>query len=115
MQLISYRNHDLRGMIPCTTAHGLNFTFAVGEFIQILKSNSENHFLVVRGINDNDRDEIEFFDSYHETFISEIPEQIGALLRTRKTGFSMLRKWCPYQTKSNISALHAIANLTELA
>ena len=76
MQLISYRNHDLRGMIPCTTAHGLNFTFAVGEFIQILKSNSENHFLVVRGINDNDRDEIEFFDSYHETFISEIPEQI---------------------------------------
>ena len=27
----------------------------------------------------------------------------------------MVRKWCHFQTKSDISALHAIANLTELA
>ena len=115
MQLIRNRNHEIRGMIPCTTAHGLNFTFADIEFIQILKSNSENHWLVVRGINDIDRDKIEIYDSYHETVISEIPEQIGALLRTRKKMFSLFRQWCPFQTTSNISALHAIANLTELA
>ena len=48
MQLLRNRNHELRGLIPCATAHGLNFTLAFGEFIQILKSNSEHHWLVVR-------------------------------------------------------------------
>ena len=55
-----------------------------------------------------------FFDSYNETVISEIPEQIGALLRTRKKVFFTVSLMGVNPTRSDKSALHAIANLTEL-
>ena len=61
MQVIRNINHDIRGMIPFSTAHDLNITLAFGDFIQILKSNSENHWFVVKGIKDTDRDSIDFF------------------------------------------------------
>ncbi len=40
---------------------------------------------------------------------------MAALLWTPNETFIVNRKWCPVQTTSNLSGLHSIANLAELA
>ena len=94
--------------------HGLLPPSYTTTFHQILYSEKFNHWSVVYFKDTTQRNSIDLFDSRRDFDLTELPEQIASLLRTPAEFLTINKKWCPEEENSDVSGVHAIANLTEL-